>query len=117
MSDAADSQAEQSTSSRLGKHGASDLYQRITDQVMSMLDQGVVPWRSPILGRTAARHPRNLSSGKPYRGINTFLLAFTAYAKGYESAWWLTFRQARERGGNVKKGEKASIVVCSQCTS
>jgi len=76
-----------------------------------MLDSGVVPWRSPILGRTGARRPRNLNTGKPYRGVNVFLLAVTAYAKNYESSYWLTFKQALERGGNVKKGEKASMVV------
>ena len=89
MSDAADSQQGAPTSSRFGQTGAHDLYQRITDQVIEMLDQGVVPWRSPILGRTGSRQPRNLNTGKAYRGINIFLLAFTAYAKGYESAYWL----------------------------
>jgi len=88
-----------------------DLYAVITQQVTDMLDQGVVPWRSPILGKTSAGHPKNLESGKPYRGVNVFLLAFTAYAKGYESSFWVTFNQARERGGNVRKGEKSSMVV------
>ena len=88
-----------------------DLYAVITKQVTDMLDQGVVPWRSPILGRGTAGHPKNLESGKPYRGVNVFLLAFTAYAKGYESSYWITFNQAKERGGSVKKGEKSSMVV------
>lgn len=88
-----------------------DLYTEITKQVMAMLEKGVVPWRSPILGRGSAGHPKNLHSGKPYRGINVFLLAFTAYAKGFESSYWLTFKQALERGGNVKKGEKSTMVV------
>jgi len=105
------SKSEAPTSSRLGQQRPTDLYQRITDEVIEMLDDGVVPWRSPILGRTGARHPRNLNSRKPYRGVNVFLLAFTAYAKNYESAYWLTFKQALERGGNVKKGEKSSMVV------
>ena len=88
-----------------------DLYSEITKQVTDMLDQGVVPWRSPILGQGTAGHPKNLESGKPYRGINIFLLAFTAYARGYESSYWITFNQAKQRGGNVKKGEKSSMVV------
>ena len=88
-----------------------DLYAEITQQVTAMLDQGVVPWRSPILGRGSAGHPKNLESGKSYRGVNTFLLAFTAYAKGYESSYWVTFNQAKQRGGSVKKGEKSSMVV------
>lgn len=88
-----------------------DLYQTITDQIVAMLDSGVVPWRSPILGRTSAGHPKNLDSKKKYRGVNTFLLAFTAYAKGYGSSYWMTFNQAKEHGGTVKKGEKSSMVI------
>jgi antirestriction protein ArdC len=88
-----------------------DLYQTVTDQIVAMLEAGVVPWRSPILGRSKAGHPKNMNTGKRYRGVNVFLLAFTAYAKGYGSSYWLTFNQAKERGGNVKKGEKSSMVV------
>jgi antirestriction protein ArdC len=88
-----------------------DLYQTVADQIVAMLEAGVVPWRSPILGRSKAGHPKNLNTGKPYRGVNVFLLAFTAFAKGYGSSYWLTFNQARERGGNVRKGEKSSMVV------
>ena len=88
-----------------------DLYQTVTDQIVAMLETGVVPWRSPILGRNSAGHPRNHNTGKGYRGVNVFLLAFTAFARGYGSSYWLTFNQARERGGNVRKGEKSSLVV------
>ena len=88
-----------------------DLYQTVTDQIIAMLDAGVVPWRSPILGPDTAGHPKNINTGKQYRGVNVFLLAFTAHAKGYGSSYWLTYNQAKERGGNVKKGEKSSMVV------
>jgi len=88
-----------------------DLYQTVTDQIVAMLEAGVVPWRSPILGRSKAGHPRNLNTGKQYRGVNVFLLAFTAFARGYGSSYWITFNQAKERGGMVKKGEKSSMVV------
>jgi antirestriction protein ArdC len=88
-----------------------DLYQTVTDQIVAMLETGVVPWRSPILGRSSAGHPKNMNTGKAYRGVNVFLLAFTAYAKGYGSSYWMTFNQAKERGGNVRKGEKSSMVV------
>jgi antirestriction protein ArdC len=88
-----------------------DLYAAVTNQIVAMLEKGVVPWRSPILGQGKAGHPKNLESGKQYRGVNVFLLAFTAWAQGYGSAYWLTFNQAKQRGGTVKKGEKASMVV------
>ena len=100
------------TSSGLGKHpGSFDLYSEITRQITDMLEKGVVPWRSPILGQNKGGYPKNLDSKKPYRGVNVFLLAFTAFAKGYGSAYWLTFNQALAAGGSVKKGEKSSIVL------
>ena len=88
-----------------------DLYSEITDQIAKMLEQGVVPWRSPIMGRGSAGHPKNLDSKKPYRGVNVFLLAFTAFAKGYGSSYWATYKQIKEQGGQVRKGEKSSMVV------
>jgi len=88
-----------------------DLYTGITNQIVSMLNKGVVPWRSPILVQGSAGHPQNLESQKPYRGINVFLLAFTAWNKGYSSRYWLTFNQAKAHGASIKKGEKSSTVV------
>lgn len=101
-------------SSRFGRGesaGPLDLYAEITRQVMAMLERGVVPWRSPILGQVQAGKPKNLTSGQPYRGVNVFLLAFAAFAKGYESPYWLTFQQAKQRSGAVKKGEKSTMVI------
>jgi antirestriction protein ArdC len=97
--------------SRSSSSSSFDLYQTVTDQIVAMLDRGVVPWRSPILGKSSAGYPLNHDSGKRYRGVNVFLLAVTAWAKGYESAHWLTFNQAKANGGTVKKGEKSSMVV------
>jgi antirestriction protein ArdC len=88
-----------------------DIYQEVTNQIVAMLEQGVVPWRSPILGRQKSGLPKNLESKKDYRGINSFLLAFTAWTKGYESSYWVTFNQAKEHKGSVKKGEKSSLVI------
>lgn len=88
-----------------------DLYESITAKVIEMLEGGVAPWRSPILGQSKAGWPKNLTTGREYRGVNVFLLAFAAWTQGYSSSHWLTFRQAKERGGHVKKGEKSSMVV------
>lgn len=88
-----------------------DIYETVTTQIITMLEAGTAPWRSPIMGRGTAGHPKSMSTGKKYSGINIFLLAFTAYAKGYQSAHWITFHEAKERGGNVKKGEKSQMIV------
>jgi antirestriction protein ArdC len=80
-------------------------YERITERIVALLEQGTVPWHKPWKVNTGL--PRNLISKKPYRGINVFLLL----AMSYESPHWLTFRQAIELGGNVKKGEQSCPVV------
>lgn len=50
---------------------------------------------------------KNLVSGKQYRGINVFLL----HTLGYDSPWFVTFKQAKKLGGQVRKGEKGCPVV------
>jgi antirestriction protein ArdC len=81
------------------------VYQVITDRVMALLEQGTVPWHKPWRGGDML--PQNLVSRKPYRGVNVFML----HAMAYESPFWLTFKQAKEMGGNVRKGEHACPVV------
>jgi len=90
-----------------------DIYQAVTDRILAMLDQGTVPWRHPIKHRGGAGDgfPKNLDSNRAYRGVNVFLLAVTSWMKGYESDYWLTYKQAQKRGGQVRRGEKSSLVV------
>ncbi len=80
-------------------------YEVITERIVGLLEHGTVPWHKPWQVQTGM--PRNHVTQKPYRGINPFLLM----AAGYESPNWLTFRQAIQLGGNVKKGEKSCPVV------
>jgi len=77
-----------------------DVYALITDRIVSMLEDGVIPWRKPWSGESGA--PKNLLSGKNYRGINSLLF----HCAGYGSPYWLTFKQAKDKGGSVRKGEK-----------
>src|SRR5947208_10941039 len=79
------------------------VYEIVTEQVIKQLESGVAPWRKPW--RTEM--PCNLVSGKPYRGINIFLLGM----QGRESKYWLTFKQANQLGGHIRAGEKASTVT------
>lgn len=82
-----------------------NVYETITAHIMEQLEQGTVPWQKPWQG--TASLPHNLLSQKAYRGINVWLLASTAYSSPY----WLTYRQAQEIGGHVRKGEHGSPVV------
>ena len=86
-----------------------DVYSIVTEQVITALETGTVPWHKPWSAEIGL--PRNLSSGKTYRGINPFLLGCAQAAHGYESPYWLTYKQASERGGHVRKGETSSLVV------
>lgn len=81
-----------------------NVYEVVTERMIELLDRGVVPWRKPWVDSDC---PQNLVSRRPYHGINTFLLL----SRGYESPFWLTFNQAKNYGGKVKKGEKSTIVV------
>lgn len=78
-------------------------YEVITNRILEMLEQGVIPWKRPW--RTSA--PKNLVSGKEYRGINTLLLS----CAGYSCPVWATFKQVKAAGGTVQKGEKSVPVV------
>jgi antirestriction protein ArdC len=82
-----------------------DIYQTVTDRIIAELTKGCVPWHKPW--NAATNMPRNLHSKREYRGVNIWLLN----AMSYESPWWASYRQIQEMGGNVRKGEKASIVV------
>ncbi len=81
-----------------------DVYGIVTEKIINLLEQGVVPWRRPW---TSTGLPRNLVSKKPYRGINHFLLS----ASKYVSPFWLTMRQANELAGHVRRGEESTVVV------
>lgn len=96
---------------RVPKKQRRDIYQEITDRILQLLEQGTVPWRNPIRRGSGDGWPKNLDTQKRYRGINVFLLAITAWEKGYGSDYWLTFRQAGNQGGKVRKGEKSSLVT------
>lgn len=87
--------------------GKFSVYQLITDQIISSLEAGTVPWKP---GWVMAGHG-NLKSKKAYRGINQFLCALSAADQGFESPWWLSFKQIKDSGGTIKKGEHGTIIV------
>jgi antirestriction protein ArdC len=90
-----------------------DVYSRITDKIIADLEQGVRPWLRPwSADHAAGRITRPLRhNGIPYKGINVVVLWCAATAKGFSAPLWLTFKQAQELGGNVRKGEHGELVV------
>lgn len=98
---------------RNGKTSDSDLYTRVTHQILADLAQGVRPWTRPW----ASAHPAGSITRPlrhnliPYSGINTLLLWARAIQAGYGAPIWMTFRQALALGGGVRRGEKATTIV------
>jgi antirestriction protein ArdC len=90
-----------------------DVYQGITDQIVAELEKGVRPWLQPwnashMDGRVVLplRHNRTA-----YRGVNVLALWMQAMTKGNGAPIWMTFKQALDLGGCVRKGEKGSLTV------
>ena len=90
-----------------------DVYNKITARIVADLERGVRPWMQPwSAAHAAGRITRPLRhNGVPYKGINVVMLWSAAVEKGYACPLWLTFRQALELGGNVRKGERGELVV------
>jgi len=90
-----------------------DVYNRVTDKIIAELEKGEHPWLKPWNAEHAAgKITRPLRhNGLPYSGINILMLWADAMEKGYNAPLWMTFKQAQELGGHVKKGEHGSLVV------
>jgi len=82
-----------------------DVYQIVTDKIIESLEKGLVPWHQPW--KSISQLPANLITKKHYNGINLFLLGMAPY----QSPYFVTYKQATDLGGHVKKGEKGWMVV------
>jgi antirestriction protein ArdC len=89
------------------------LYDSVTNRIIAELEEGQLPWVQPWgrSGGAAAALPHNAYSGRSYSGINILILWGAVIEAGWPSQAWLTFRQALEAGGNVRKGERGTTVV------
>ena len=87
-----------------------DGYQHITDSLIEAMESGVLPWRKGWTGGKAMELPRR-HTGETYRGINVLLLWIAAQSRAYGSPFWMTFKQAKEYGGCVRKGEKGTQIT------
>ncbi|WP_343517812.1 zincin-like metallopeptidase domain-containing protein [Sphingomonas sp.] len=91
------------------------LYEEVTRRIVAELEAGRFPWVQPWgrveSGGLAPGLPRNALTGRSYSGINVLILWSAVIERGFPSQGWLTFRQALEAGGNVRKGERGTTVV------
>ena len=90
-----------------------NLYDEVTARIVSELEAGRLPWVQPwgASGGTGPGLPRNALTARTYSGINVLILWGAVIAHGWPSQSWLTFRQAIEAGGCVRKGERGQCVV------
>lgn len=86
-----------------------DTYQTVTDAIVAAIEAGQGELRNRWIG-TGGGAPRRVT-GDTYRGVNAFTLGLIGWAHGYQSPHWMTFKQATDLGGGVRKGEKSSPVV------
>ncbi|MGB8842302.1 MAG: zincin-like metallopeptidase domain-containing protein [Aliidongia sp.] len=88
------------------------LYAEITDKIIAELEAGRVPWVQPWgTAKAALALPKNAATGRRYTGVNVLILWQAVTERGFAGQSWLTFRQALDLGGHVRKGEKGTIVV------
>ncbi|VTP78172.1 DNA primase TraC [Leclercia adecarboxylata] len=91
-----------------------DLYRQITDRIVVALENGVAPRRKPwraAAGSGLAGLPLKATTGRHYSGVNVLLLWMSAEEQGFRNNRWMTYRQAQQAGGQVCKGEKATLAV------
>ena len=73
-----------------------DVFQVVTDRIMSQLQKGVIPWQ-----RTwSSNGPTSYQTNKEYQGINALILQDT-----YKSPYWLTVNTGRNPA--LQGGRKA----------
>lgn len=89
-----------------------DVHEAITQQIVTAIEAGVGPLQMPWHRSGGAIHrPTNIASGNGYRGVNVIALWAAAQTCGFEQGVWGTYRQWQARGAQVRRGEKASLVV------
>lgn len=90
-----------------------DVYSRVTNRIIDDLEKGTLTWVQPWqAGHVAGSVSRPLRAvGIPYRGVNVLMLWAAAMEANFCCPIWLTYKQAQELGGHVRKGERGSLVV------
>ena len=102
-----------SASSRVARTRAETISpaKMITDAIIARLEAGVSPWRRTWATTRGYSGRPMRACGQPYRGINALWLWVVADTNGYISPTWMTYRQASELGGQVRKGERSTVAV------
>lgn len=87
------------------------LHQQITDKIVRAIEAGAGDFQMPWHRAASNGHPINATTKKRYRGINSLSLWVDALDKGYPTGEWATFKQWQSIGAQVRKGERASLIL------
>jgi antirestriction protein ArdC len=87
-----------------------DLYGEVSARIVAELERGTAPWVRPWSATAGENMPCNAVTNRPYSGCNVVLLWMAANAD-YRTPRYLTFKQASELGGHVRKGEQGTKIV------
>ena len=89
-----------------------DICQTVTDSIIAALETGVKPWACPWQ-RTPGMSglPSNYATGMGYSGMNIMLLWCSASEQGFNDSRWMTYKQAKAEGGQVRKGEHGTTAI------
>jgi len=86
-----------------------DLYVEVSARIIAELEAGAAPWIKPWSATAGMNTPCNAVTNRPYSGCNVILLWLTR-GRGWATPRFLTFKQALDCGGNVRKGEHGTKV-------
>ena len=93
-----------------------DYHAAFAGKFKEQIAQDVAPWQKPWKPGER-RLPENVASKRPYRGGNSVYLSVAQTAKGYSDNRWATYKQIKDMGGQVRKGEKATQVLFTSLTT
>ena len=89
---------------------ANDLFESVTNDLIAAIERGASGWTMPWQQLAATGIPRS-ADGRPYRGWNALVLAFTAFERGYPSGRWATYQGWQRHDTQVRRGEHGTRVV------
>lgn len=100
------------TTTLKSKHASKpDVYQTVTNAIVEAIESGqttekfIMPWNG------VSSLPVNASTQKVYRGINIPMLWMAQMENNYQSGFWGTYKQWKQLGAQVRKGERGTSIV------
>jgi antirestriction protein ArdC len=87
-----------------------DLISHVTADLIAAIEAGADEWRMPWHTIAITGQPRSIDH-RPYRALNSLLLAWRAAERGWTSATWGTYLSWQRHGAQVRRGERATQVV------